>query len=118
MNLNDLFPSAFLKAADLQGKEPVVTIAKVERVPMGRKRELVAVLYFKGKDRGLKLNVTLARAIAAIAGTEEVERWTGIAVQLFATTETFNKQTFPVVRVKAPGVHAQPAPRLVAGSGR
>jgi hypothetical protein len=49
----------------------------------------------------VKLNKTLATAIAAIAGTPETDAWPGTVVTLFGTTATFGKETYPVVRVKA-----------------
>lgn len=103
-DINDLFPSRFLNAADLQGRQPVVTIARVELEAMGHgaKRETKAVVYFAGKTKGLKLNKTLAMTIARIAGSPSTERWTGVALCLFATSAKFGADTFPVVRVKAP----------------
>jgi hypothetical protein len=112
--LNDLFPSRYLKAHDLQGHEPVVTIARVACEPMGKTRDVKPVLYFAGKAKGLRLNKTMAVAIAAIAGSDDTDRWPGTAVQLFTTTATFDTRTFPVVRVKAP----TRAPMLVKAGGR
>jgi hypothetical protein len=108
-NLNDIFPSRFLKAHELQGGSPTVTIARVELEVMGRTRERKAVAYFVGKKKGLLLNKTNAQAIAKIAGSEATEQWIGVRVRLMATTDTFGKDVFPVVRV-------QPVP--AAGSGR
>lgn len=110
-NLNDIFPSRYLKASDLQGHEVSVTIASVALEPFGRTRDLLPVVYFVGKAKGLKLNITMGRAIAAIAGSAETEDWTGVAVCVFATFADFGKQTFPVVRIKAPVAK----PRAVEG---
>ncbi len=105
MNINDVLKSPYVKAYDLQGREPVVTIARVALVSMGwgAKQEQKAVCYFAGKDKGLVLNATMLRAIAAFAG-EETDQWIGLAVQLFTTTAKDPKtgQQVPVVRVKAP----------------
>jgi hypothetical protein len=72
-NINDYFPSRYLKAHDLKGKTPTVTIARVtfDQVRGGRTGsvETKAILHFAGKDKGLLLNKTNARAIIAIAGT-------------------------------------------------
>jgi len=113
MNINDILTSRFVRAYDLQGKEPVVTIARVELVAMGKTRERKLVLFFVGKEKGLRLNPTMLRAIAAIAGSEETDRWTGTVVQLYTTTATFANKIFPVVRVKAP----TRAPVLVKAGG-
>ena len=101
-NIDDLYTSKFLKAYDLQGREPVVTIARVEFEPMGRTREIKAVVYFQGKAKALKLNKTMAVKLAQIAGSAQTEEWTGLKVQLYVTTADFGGEAFDVVRVKAP----------------
>lgn len=110
-NLNDIFPSRYLKAQDLQAREWVLTIERVEFEPMGRAREVKPVVYFVGRAKGLKLNKTMATAIAAIADSPETETWRGVVVALFPTFADFGKQTFPVVRIKAPVAK----PRAVEG---
>lgn len=101
-NLNDLFPSRYLKVADLQGSSPTVTIAGVMLEVMGRAREKKPVVYFVGKTKGLLLNKTNAQAIARLAGSDDTDQWVGVRVRLVATTDTFGKESYPVVRVAAP----------------
>lgn len=113
-NMSDLFPSRYLKSADLQGREPVVTIARVEvETFRGRTQELKAVLYFEGKQKGLKLNKTLATMVARIACSTQTEAWIGVQVQLYAATADFGSETFDVVRIKAPVGRVAPKPRPV-----
>jgi len=107
MNLNDFYPSKYLKAADLQGGSPTVTIARVTQELAGRTRESKLVVHFVGKTKGLLLNKTNALALAAIAGSPETEHWVGIKVKLVATTAQFADQSYPVVRI-----HAAAAPVL------
>jgi hypothetical protein len=107
MNILDAFPSKYLKLHELQGKEPIVTIARVALEAMGRTREVCPVVYFVGKSKGLKLNKTMATAIAAIAGSPLTEAWVGAKLQLFGASATFGDQAFPVIRIKA-----ATAPRL------
>lgn len=102
MKINDIFPGRYLKVPDLQGREWTLTIDKVEREPMGRTREVKPVVYFVGAAKALKLNVTMARAIAEIAHSDETDDWRGVVVCLFAAFADFGKQTYPVVRLKAP----------------
>ena len=105
MNINDVITRRFVTAYDLQGKEPIVTIAKVvlESVGWGTRATQVPVLYFLHKDKGLKLGTTMLRAIAEFAG-EETDRWIGVSVQLYTTTDRNPKNGLqvPVVRVKQP----------------
>jgi hypothetical protein len=109
-NINDAFPSRYLKAHDLQGREPVVTIARVAFESMGRTRDIVPVVYFVGKAKALKLNKTMATAIAAIAGSAQTDDWPGVAVRLYGTSAAFGTETFAVVRVKAAAPPRPPAP--------
>ena len=100
-NLNDIFPSKFLKAADLQGRAVTVTITRVAFETMGRTRETLPIAYFHGKTKGLKLNKSNALAIAACAGSPQTEDWIGVTVTLYATVADFGGQTYDVVRVRA-----------------
>ena len=115
MNINDCFPSTFLKAYDLQGKTPTVTIDRVEfqQVRSGRTgtTETKPIVYFTGKGKGLLLNKTNARAILAIARTPITEDWRGVAITLYATVDTFGKEQHDVIRIKAPAAVAAPARR-------
>jgi hypothetical protein len=55
----------------------------------------------------------MGRALATIARSDETDAWKGTVVQLFATTETFNKRVHPVIRIKAPVAR----PTVVAAPG-
>jgi len=108
-NINDVFPSRFLKAHDLKGHTPTVTIDRVafEQV-RGRTRttlETVPVVYFRGHTKGLLLKKTNARALAQIAKSAMTEAWPGVSVTLYATTATFGTDTYDVIRLKAASVN-------------
>jgi hypothetical protein len=107
-NINDLFPSTFLKAYDLKGKTPTVTIDRVEfqQVRGGRTGtvETKPIVYFAGKGKGLLLNKTNARTIIQITGSAITEDWRGAVLTLFATVDTFGKEKHDVIRIKAPAV--------------
>lgn len=100
-NINDAFPSKYLKVSDLGGTEPIVTIARVEWEPVGRDREMKAVVYFVGKKKAIVLNKTMATKLTSIAGTSMTEQWAGTKVTLFAAEATFGGDTYDVVRIKA-----------------
>jgi hypothetical protein len=101
MNIDDAFPSRYLKPADLGQAAPAVVIAGVRLERVGSRQTSKPVLYFEGKSKGLILNKTNARAIAALVGTTETERWRGARVRLFVTTTTFGGETVPCIRVKS-----------------
>jgi hypothetical protein len=84
MNRSQLFPSRFLKAIDLQGKQIVVVIDGLKVEDVGDDQKQKPVLHFKGAKKGLVLNATNYDAIADAYG-DETEDWPGQLVELFST---------------------------------
>ena len=68
MRISAAFPSKYLKAADLQGKQVTVVMSHVTMETIGDDER--PVLYFKGKDKGLVLNKTNANTIADAFGDD------------------------------------------------
>jgi hypothetical protein len=99
MRLGDAFPSNYLKASDLQGKRVVVTIDHVALEEVGREKQRKPVVYFQGKDKGMVCNVTNARKIASILGTDEMDDWGDGQVVLFAAMVEFGGETVEGLRV-------------------
>jgi hypothetical protein len=97
MNISGAFPSNYLKAADLQGRRVTVTIAGVKMEDIGGDHK--PVVKFQGKDRGMVLNKTNANMIAEIAGTEETDEWTGVAVVLYPTKVDFQGKRVDAIRI-------------------
>jgi len=116
-NINDAFPSNYLKASDLQGRQAVVTIDRVEFEAVGREREMKAVVYFTGKQKGMVLNKTNAKKITEITQSALTEEWPGHAVVLYPTETEFGGETVECVRIKPVAkVPARQAPKSVAKS--
>jgi len=119
-NINEAFPSNYLKASDLKGNQAVVTIDRVEFEPVGRDREMKAVIYFIGKNKGVVLNKTNARKITEISGSALTEEWHGVAVVLYPTETEFGGEVVDCIRIKSVAKGAQkmqkmtPAPPPVA----
>jgi hypothetical protein len=112
-NINDAFPSAYIKASDLQGKSVIVTINRIEFEPVGQKREMKPILYFDNKDKGLVLNKTNANKIISITGSSDTEDWAGQSIIIYPTETSFQGDTVECVRVKsapANGRKAVPVP--------
>jgi hypothetical protein len=101
MNINQAFPSTYLKSSDLGTAQPTVVIDRVEIESIGRDKEQKPVLYFVGKEKGLVLNKTNARKITELAGSSDTEHWHGVKVKLYATETQFGSETVECVRVKA-----------------
>ena len=99
-NINDYFPSKYLKASDLKGREPVLTIKGVIREEVGQKREMKPILYFKEAQKGLVLNKTNAGRVTQIAGSGIIDEWKGVQVKLYATEVEFQGDTVDAIRIK------------------
>lgn len=99
MQISDAFPSNYLKAADLQGRNVTVKIDRVEQEKIGTDTKLV--LYFQGKEKGMVLNKTNANNIAFIYG-QETDEWQGAEVTLFEAMVDYQGKTVPAIRVRGP----------------
>lgn len=111
MNINEQFPSKYLKAADLQGRSVTVKMARVEQEKIGDDMKLI--LYFQGKERGVVLNKTNANNIAAIYGGE-TEDWYGKEITLVEAMVDFQGKSVPAIRMRAPARRAPPPQRREA----
>ena len=98
MNINQVFPSKWISAGDLQGKEPTVIIKQIsmEEVNVG---EMKPCLWFQGKDKGMILNKTNASNIAFLHGPE-TDSWVGKSITLFTTWVDFQGKSVEAIRVK------------------
>jgi len=85
MNVNDLFPSRFLKAHDLGGKVFTLTIRDVtlENVGHGAEQERKLTLAFEKATKMMLLNRTNAMIIASLYGPE-TDAWKGKAVTVYS----------------------------------
>lgn len=108
MKVSDVFPSKFIAAADLQGQNVKVTVARVELEKIGE--DTKPVIYFQGKQKGLVCNKTNCKAIAAIYG-DETDDWVGGELVLFPIMTDYQGKPVEAVRVRAPQPKDRAAPR-------
>lgn len=101
MNVNDAFPSKYLKAGDLpeEGSQPF-TIEKIEIEEIGRDKEKKPVIYFEEDGKGLVCNKTNARTIARLIGSEEFDEWIGKTINLYRCEVDFQGEMVDSIRVK------------------
>jgi len=99
MKMSEEFPSKYLKAADLQGREVRVTMQNVEREKIGD--DFKPVLYFKGKDKGVVLNKTNAGTISDSYG-DDTEDWFDQPLILFSVMVDFQGKVGPAIRCRVP----------------
>lgn len=97
MNLNQLYPSNYLKAEDLQGREVTVTIDRVVVEKLGQDEK--PIMYFQGKQKGVVLNKTNATNIGSVYGSETTA-WTGKKVTLFPAWVDFQGKSVQAIRIR------------------
>jgi len=100
MKISAAFPSKYLKASDLQDRTISVIMSRVELADVGD-TERKPVLFFQGKQKGLVLNKTNSRAIAAAYG-EDTEAWANKPLMLFPAMVDFRGDTVEAIRVRVP----------------
>jgi hypothetical protein len=99
MKISEEFPSKYLKADDLGGREVKVVMAHVERESIGQDKK--PVLYFKGKEKGLVLNKTNSITIGDAYG-DDTDDWFGQEVILFSVMVDFQGKVGPAIRCRVP----------------
>lgn len=104
MNINQAFPSKYLKAADAEDGDLVLTIARVkmETIGQGAKAEQKPVVYFNEVEKGMVLNKTNAKMIGSIAKSDDTDDWTGVKVRVIATEVEFQGDLVMSLRVRTP----------------
>src|SRR6185295_16687808 len=99
-NVNEIYQSNYLTASDLQGKEPTVTITQVEVAKMNDGQAKLCV-YVNNRPKGIVLNKTNAKAIAALYG-DESSRWVDKKVKLVTVWTDFQGKPVQAIRVIPP----------------
>ena len=111
LNINDAFPSKYLKSEDIGERRVSVTLDRCEMEQMpGDKVEVKPVLYFRGKEKGLVLNVTNSNTLSEAYGCE-TDEWTGKLGVLYTVDTEFAGRRMKGLRI---GVPAQPKPEPAA----
>jgi hypothetical protein len=104
MRISEEFPSNYLKAADLQGREVRVTMGHVEREKIGSDNKLV--LYFKGKEKGVVLNKTNAATVSDAYG-DDTEDWYDQPLILFSVKTDYQGKVVDAIRCRVPTARDQ-----------
>lgn len=103
MDVRKLYDKAYIYAYDLEGRDVTVEIVRVTGgtlVGTGGKSNKKPVLYFKGTEKGLALNITNARVIAGLYGGFDSDKWIGKRITLYPTTTTFGSNTVDCIRIR------------------
>jgi hypothetical protein len=108
MKIDDLFPSKYIKASDLNGKplDVVIKSLKIESMKdMGGNAADKPVLSFIGQSKQLVLNKTNAGLLVELFG-DESDNWQGKRVQLFPSKASIGAKQVDAVRIRAAGADA------------
>lgn len=114
MHIDQAFPSNYIKASDLQGREVSVVIASAEVEKVGNDRKLV--LHFQGKQKGMICNRTNANRIAHSYGND-TDGWVGKEIVLYSDMVDFQGRMVEAVRVKPPAKRASGIKHVVTDHG-
>ena len=96
-NIDDIYPSKWMRAADLKGTSQKVTIENVDVGTIGEKQQII--LEFRGGHwKPLGLNKTNAQAIGDIFGSD-TDDWIEQEIVLFPTRVDFQGKMVDAVRV-------------------
>lgn len=101
MNINEAFPSKYLKASDIPEEGRTVTISRVDEEEVGRDKEVRPILFFEGVEKGVVLNKTNATNIAKLYGPE-TDDWVGKKVLLGTAWVDFQGQSTEGIRIYPP----------------
>ena len=113
-SINDVFGGEFLKASDITGREPTVTIKSVVPQEFTDKQtgkvQKKLIISFNGAKKSFVSNVTNAKRIAYMHG-DDYSHWIGKQITLFVDPFVqFGNEIKPAIRVKPPSVAHAPAP--------
>jgi hypothetical protein len=109
VKINQAFPSKYIKAGDLAGKEHTLVIDKVKIEDVGGQgsEEDKPCIYFQGKQKGCVLNRTNAGAISSKYG-DDTDDWTGKPVIVYPDQTMFQGKMVDCIRMRIPASVALP----------
>lgn len=97
-----MYDRDYLAAFDLGGKDVTVTISRVEGKELtgqGGRKAKKPVIWFEGKDKGMALNKTNGKTIAAMY-SNDTTAWVGKRITLYPTTTSMGGETVDCLRIR------------------
>lgn len=116
MKKEQLFPSRYMKGADLGGKTWSFRISRVALEEMKNQKgevEKKAVVYFKGPKKGLIVTPTIFDQIATATGQDDTDHWPGHLVAIYPTNVSAFGQMYLVIRVRPSETPAAETPEAL-----
>lgn len=106
INMNEAFPSKWLKADDIE-RPTIVTIADVTIEPIGDD-ERKPVIWFRGFDKGMVMNKTNANNVSGLYGPD-TDAWVGKNMELTTAMVDFQGRSTRALRLYPPPRNSNPA---------
>jgi len=106
MQFDELYPSKFLRASDLNGAPITVTIGGVSRENVGGEPKVI--IRFASGEKPLICNKTNGKTLAKLFGKDTAD-WIGKQIVLFPCEVDFKGDSVEAVRIRAARVAAKPA---------
>lgn len=99
MKASDIFKGKSLKAEDLAGREPIVTIESVSLQTFDD-NTTKPIIKFRGQEKQLVCNKTNWNAIVDITGEDDSDAWAGHKIRLVVAKVDFQGKRVPAIRVE------------------
>jgi hypothetical protein len=112
MKWSQISTSKYLKPATLGRPAPLTITAYSEETLSDENK---AVLWFEEIDKGLVLNATNGARIAETLG-DDMDKWPGAVITLYATTINIRGQSVQTIRVESVSVSAAEHAREAAAA--
>ena len=107
MKLSQIFPSKYVKAADIvRPLQLSINRVAFEAMQDGNQKP---VIYFDGTQKGIVCNRTNAKTVALLAKSEETNDWPGTKVEIFTELVGFRGEVVQAIRFRVPGGRAAAA---------
>ena len=97
----DFFAGKGLKAEDIKGREPIVTIEKV--TTQNFDDGLKPIIHFVGKEKTLVCNKTNWNSIVDITGEEDSDNWAGHKLKLVVARVDYQGKRVDAIRIDPAG---------------
>jgi len=109
MQIDEAFPSKYMKASDLPEDVAVAyTIEKITMADIGKEKQRKPVITFEESEKEFVCNKTNANSIAKVLGSRDTDEWIGKQIKLFRTEVEFGGEMVESIRVKTKGGAATP----------
>ncbi len=104
MKMSQMYPSKYLKADELGDSDHGLTITKIviEQMGQGQEKDEKPVAYFHEVEKGLVLNVTKAKTLTKIFGSDDSDDWVGKKITIYAGEVSFQGDMVACINIRLP----------------